>query len=83
MAANVLNVLLAHQDEPFPVYFEIYLPTLAHHLGFRIRDYGDRDILDSNLGDRRHEVSSAPNRGAWTLHPVKTLPAVLSSVRAN
>ncbi len=66
--------------EPFPVYFEIYLPTLAHHLGFRLRDYGDQDIFVSNLGDRSREVDSARKQGAWTLHPVKTLPAALSSV---
>lgn len=66
--------------EPFPVYFEIYLPTLAHHLGFRLRDYGDQDIFVSNLGDRSSEVDSARKQGAWTLHPVKTLPAALSSV---
>ncbi|HWY41399.1 MAG TPA: hypothetical protein VNX27_11460 [Chthoniobacterales bacterium] len=63
--------------EPFPVYFEIYLPTLAHHLGFRLRDYGDQNTFVSNLGDRSGEVESAKNQGAWTLHPVKTLPASL------
>lgn len=67
-------------EEPFPVYFEIYLPTLAHHLGFRLRDYGDQDRFVTNLGDRSSEVDSVRNQGAWTLHPVKTLPAALSSV---
>src|SRR5947209_9863439 len=26
------------QSDPFPIYFELYLPTLAHHLGYRLRD---------------------------------------------
>jgi len=70
-------------DEPFPVYFEIYLPTLAHHLGFRVRDYGEQDRFVSNLGDRSDEIESARKQGAWTLHPVKTFPPVLSSVLAT
>jgi hypothetical protein len=68
---------VAEFNEPFPVYFELYLPTLAHHLGFRLRDYGDQDAFVSNLGDRGAELESARDRGAWTLHPVKNLPAVL------
>ena len=74
---------VAKFSEPFRVYFEIYLPTLAHHLGFRLRDYGEQDVFVSNLGDRIREVDSARKRGAWTLHPVKSLPATLSSVRAT
>jgi hypothetical protein len=73
---------VAKFDEPLPIYLEIYLPTLAHHLGFRLRDYGDQDAFVSNLGDRSKEVELARNRGAWTLHPVKTLPSVLSSISA-
>ncbi len=30
-------------EEPFPIYMELYLPTLAHHLGFRVRDFGEQD----------------------------------------
>ncbi|HJT82296.1 MAG TPA: hypothetical protein VJ719_13965, partial [Chthoniobacterales bacterium] len=29
--------------EPFPMYLEIYLPTLAHHLGFRLRGLTEQD----------------------------------------
>jgi hypothetical protein len=74
---------MANFDEPFPVYFEIYLPTLAHHLGFRLRDYGDQDRFISNLGDRSGEVELARSKGAWTLHPVKTLPIPISSMASN
>jgi hypothetical protein len=62
---------VATVEEPFPVYLEIYLPTLAHHLGFRLRDYGEQNRFVSNIGDRGHEIESARRHGAWTLHPVK------------
>ena len=69
-------------EEPFPIYFEIYLPTLAHHLGFRLRNYGAQNVFVSNLEDRGGEIERARNRGAWTLHPVKNLPATLSPKRS-
>jgi len=71
---------VAKIDEPFPVYLEVYLPTLAHHLGFRLRDYGKQNKFVSNLGNRVGEIESARRAGAWTLHPVKSLSAVLSSM---
>lgn len=74
---------VARFNEPFPVYFELYLPTLAHHLGFRIRNYADQGSFVSNLGDRSAEMQSAHNRGAWTLHPVKDLTGLLSSSPAK
>jgi hypothetical protein len=74
---------VAQFDEPFPIYFEIYLPTLAHHLGFRLRDYGDQDRFVTNLGDRSREVESVRQQGAWTLHPVKILPARISSMASR
>jgi len=73
---------VAKFSEPVPIYFEIYLPTLAHHLGFRLRDYGEQKRFVHNLGDRLGQVESARREGAWTLHPVKTLPSVLSSISA-
>ena len=58
--------------EPHPMYVEIFPPTLAHHLGFRIRDYGPQTRFVSNLGDRIAEVAEARKEGAWIIHPVKT-----------
>jgi len=69
---------VAGLSEPFPIYFEVYLPTLAHHLGFRLRDCAGQDMFVSNLGDRSAEIISARSRGAWSLHPVKQLPEPLS-----
>jgi hypothetical protein len=65
-------------DEPCPVYMEVYLPTIAHHLGFRLRDYGDQDRFVSHRDDRSQKIDGAQRQGAWTLHPVKDLKALLS-----
>lgn len=65
---------VATREEPFPIYIEIYLPSLAHHLGFRIRDIPDQNPFVVNLGNRGEEIDSARDRGAWTLHPVKAPP---------
>lgn len=64
---------VAEHDEPFPMYLEIYLPTLAHHLGFRVRDYGFQNQFVHNLGDRSRDITGARKAGAWTLHPIKQL----------
>lgn len=63
--------------EPFPMYLELYLPTLAHHLGFRLRDFGDQNRFISAKGDRYDEIDEARRQGAWTIHPVKTWPGDL------
>ena len=65
---------VAEVHEPFPMYLEMYLPTLAHHLGFRVRDFQDQNEFVSAEGDRFDEVEKAERAGAWTLHPVKNFP---------
>ena len=72
---------VASVKEPFPIYLEIYLPTLAHHLGFRLRDYGEQNRFVSNIGERGREIELARSAGAWTLHPVKNLPQGLLSYK--
>jgi hypothetical protein len=66
---------IAGIGEPFPMYLEIYLPTLAHHLGFRVRDFGEQNRFVEGLGDLSDRIKSARSLGAWTLHPVKELPS--------
>ena len=63
---------IASREEPIPVYVELYLPTLAHHLGFRVREFTDQNPWVLASGDRIDEVNTAGKAGAWTLHPVKT-----------
>lgn len=60
-------------DEPFPMYLELYLPTLAHHLGFRLHDLGDQNRFVRNLGDLAGNIDEAREAGAWAVHPVKGL----------
>ena len=63
---------VAATPEPHPMYVEIFPPTVAHHLGFRLRDYGPQTRFVRNLGDRISEIETARGAGAWTLHPVKS-----------
>lgn len=60
-------------EEPFPIYMELYLPTLAHHLGFRVCDLGDQNRFVRALADEICSVDQARQEHAWTLHPVKRL----------
>jgi len=64
---------VAAQAEPFPMYLELYLPTLAHHLGFRVRDFAEQDRFGQVLQDATGQIQPARAEGAWTLHPVKRL----------
>ena len=63
---------VAAMAEPHPMYVEIFPPTLAHHLGFRVRDYGPQTRFVRHAGDRFAEVGEARTNGAWVIHPVKT-----------
>ena len=62
------------RSEPFPIYLELFLPTTAHHLGYRLRDWGGQNRHITSLGDY---VDA--HRAGWSatapgpLHPVKTL----------
>lgn len=62
---------VASREEPIPIYVELYLPTQAHHLGYRLRDLPDQNRFVSILEDRFDEIERARSEGAWSLHPVK------------
>jgi hypothetical protein len=64
---------VAAVEEPFPMYMEIYLPTLAHHLGFRVRDFAEQNRFVRVLRDETGYIQQAREEGGWTLHPVKQL----------
>jgi hypothetical protein len=68
-------IATAEAPEPVPIYLELFLPTAAHHLGYRVRPYPDADAQSfiSNLGDFRARIPEAEAAGAWGIHPVKTL----------
>ena len=62
---------VAASEKPIPCYLEIHLPTLAHHLGFRVRQWENRNHLISNFPLAHATVDAARERGCWTVHPVK------------
>jgi hypothetical protein len=66
---------IGNSVEPFPFYNELYVPTLAHHLGFRLRDWGEQNHFVRNLGDYADRMEEWRAQGAWTIHPVKRLPS--------
>jgi len=62
---------VASAEKPIPCYLEIHLPTLAHHLGFRVRQWDEKNHLISNKPSRDFTIAKAKEQGAWTVHPVK------------
>lgn len=56
-----------------PVYLEMDLPSSAHHLGFRVMDFGPQNAF-VHVGRQPAEGMDAMRAaGAWSLHPVKNL----------
>jgi hypothetical protein len=66
---------VAAQEQEILVYLEIYLPTLAHHLGFRVRRFHDHGRCVFPGLVKGLSVDSARRHGCWTVHPIKTSPA--------
>ena len=62
---------VAAVEEPFPIYLEIWLPTVAHHLGYRLRDWREQGRFISSQGDFSDRLDEARRAGSWTIHPVK------------
>jgi hypothetical protein len=56
------------------VYLELYLPSLAHHLGFRVRGHGDQDRFVQVVPMEEPFSKKWLDQGAWSLHQVKNLP---------
>ena len=64
---------VSDMTEPFPIYFELFLPTVAHHLGFRLRSFGGQEHFVRNIGDWSDSITAAAIAGAWSVHPMKGL----------
>jgi hypothetical protein len=62
---------IAATDESFPVYQEIYLPTLAHHLGFRLCDLGKQKDFIRAVPTRTLTFEYAKEHRALSVHPLK------------
>ena len=61
------------RGEAVPAYLELHLPTVAHHLGFRVRGLPDQDRFVSNAVIAGATPASLRDLGAWIVHPVKDL----------
>jgi hypothetical protein len=73
-------------DDTARIYGELFVPTVAHHLGFRLRDFREQNAFVTALGERGLEVDAARRSGGWSLHPVKRYwdvprPALVSTTR--
>ena len=63
---------VAALEPPLPIYYELLLPTAAHHLGFRVRDFADQNASVFSLPRPDLTAEAARLRGSWTVHPLKT-----------
>ena len=70
---EALEAVIAQGDEPEPAYLELQLPSVAHHLGFRLRGLGEQDRFISNHVIPGGEPELMRDIGAWVMHPVKNL----------
>lgn len=57
--------------EPFPIYLELWMPSVAHHLGFRVRRIDEPEKYNALAGDSTHLIDEATAAGMWSVHPVK------------
>ncbi|MBP7948154.1 MAG: hypothetical protein KA004_00770 [Verrucomicrobiales bacterium] len=62
---------VAEVEEPLPVYLEIFMPTVAHHLGFRVRGIAEPPEFNTHAGNVARFLEKARADGIWNLHPVK------------
>ncbi len=58
--------------EPFPIYLEIWMPTVAHHLGFRVRRIDEPAKFNEVAGDATNLIEEATAAGMWNIHPIKS-----------
>jgi hypothetical protein len=62
---------VAALEEKMPVYLELWLPSAAHHLGWRVRGLGAQDAFIHYAGDESGRLDEHRRAGAWLAHPVK------------
>jgi N-acetylglucosaminyldiphosphoundecaprenol N-acetyl-beta-D-mannosaminyltransferase len=62
---------VASRTQQIPCYLELYLPTLAHHLGYRVRCWNESRHMISNLPSGKITIDEASRRNCLTIHPVK------------
>lgn len=68
-----LSVARAKKD--IDCYLELFLPTLVHHLGFRIRPWNAKNHLIAAIPGNEITITRAMEKKCLTVHPIKKLPS--------
>lgn len=56
------------------IYLELFLPTAAHHLGYRVRPIADQDaFMAPEVPKSARDLDRMKSQGAWRVHPVKEM----------
>jgi len=59
--------------ETHRAYLELWLPSVAHHLGFRVRPFpADQHRYIAPSRDKLGSIDEARRGGAWAIHPIKS-----------
>ena len=65
---------VANLDDKVGAYLELFMPTAAHHLGFRVRPLSDQDpFMAPEVPKKVADLEKFKKRGAWRVHPVKEM----------
>ncbi|HMP89044.1 MAG TPA: hypothetical protein PJ991_02525 [Kiritimatiellia bacterium] len=68
---------VANFPETMPVYLELWMPTVAHHLGFRVLDVPEEQkVWVRSRGEFSDRIDAARQAGAWSIHPIKHPPGL-------
>jgi len=63
---------VASVSEEENAYLELWLPTVAHHLGFRVRGFPEEQHqLVGPEGEQGAKLAEASEAGLWAVHPAK------------
>ncbi|MFT5402600.1 MAG: hypothetical protein ACI9DF_001428 [Verrucomicrobiales bacterium] len=62
---------VARIAEPLPIYLELFMPTIAHHLGFRLRSTPPSPFISTSKQFSIADAQCAQSAGEWFIHPVK------------
>jgi len=63
---------VANVQETTPIYLEIFFPSVAHHLGFRVREVTEHNSFVLPRPVEGITIEAARRAKAWTFHPHKT-----------
>jgi len=62
---------MAMLDDKVGCYLEIWAPTIAHHLGYRVKGMRDPHNCNQYFGDFTGKLEEFKKRGCLCIHPVK------------